>query len=57
MDTRVIERATDIINTYKAEGFDSKQIKDFLCDGEALAVEGFTDEDQDAIDYAYDLIP
>ena len=49
-----MREAQSIINDLKQEGYNTKQIKDFLCDGEALKAEGYTD--QAVIEEAYNLI-
>ncbi len=48
--------AQKIIDDLKKEGYDLQQIKDALCDGAWLAEAGYTDEDQEVIEEAYDLI-
>jgi len=40
-----------IVEYFLAEGFSLREIADFLCDGEALASEGLTD--QGAVEAAY----
>lgn len=46
----------EIVEDYTKKGFDSKQIADFLRDGAALAAEGFTDDDQEAVEEAYAIV-
>ena len=38
------EKAQNEIESLREKGFDDAQIKNFLCDGEALEAEGYTDE-------------
>ena len=47
-----MSKTTDAIETMRAEGFDTKQIIDALCDGEALTALGLDDEDQADIEDA-----
>ena len=42
-----------MVEQLKDDGHTDRQIADFLCDGEALAACGFTDDDQDDIEAAY----
>jgi len=44
----------EFIKELKTEGFDLKQIADFLCDGEALAARGISD--QRFVEECYDLV-
>ncbi len=45
----------EIIDYYLSD-WTLREIADFLCDGEALLNEGFTDTDKDAVEEAYDLV-
>lgn len=47
-----MSKTTDAIETMKADGFDSKQIIDALCDGDTLTALGLTDDDQSDIEDA-----
>lgn len=42
-----------MVEQLKDDGHDDREIAAFLCDGEALAACGFTDDDQDVIETAY----
>lgn len=44
----------EIVDFYLEEGFSLREIADFLCDGEALASEGLTD--QGAVEAAYEIV-
>lgn len=49
-------KAEQIIEDIRAQGFDDQQILDGLCDGEALTNLGYTDDDQEDIEAACDII-
>lgn len=49
--------AQDIIDIIREAGAEDPQsIRDALCDGEALGRLGITDEDQEAVEEAYDIM-
>lgn len=48
--------AQEIIDDLRNEGFDDQQILYALEDGAALADLGYTDDDQEAIEEAYEII-
>lgn len=39
-----------------SDGYTASEIKEFLLDGEALKLSGYTDEDQELIEEAYDEV-
>lgn len=45
--------AAEIIDDCIEDGHDFQEISDFLCDGEALAYAGITDEDEGIVEEAY----
>lgn len=48
--------ACEIIEALREEGYDNQQILDALEDGAALADLGYTDDDQEAIEEAHEII-
>lgn len=51
-----MSKTSEMVAKLKKEGYDNGQIADFLCDGEALAACGFTDDDQSDIEDEYEAL-
>ena len=49
-----IKTGNKLVDYYLSNGFTLREIEAFLCDGEALAIEGI--EDQNAVEAADDLV-